>query len=517
MVDPRVNDPAERADLAQFFFEGILQHVDGKWAGKPFELTDWQRDDIIRPLFGTLNPDGTRQYRTAYLEIGRKNGKSRLAAGIALYMLLADGEQGAQVYSAASDRDQASLVFNDAANMVRRNPKLDKLCKIVDSQKRIIMPSTGSFYRAIPADAPGAHGYNASAIIFDELHAQPNRDLWDVLTTSTGAREQPLVFTITTAGFDRNSICWEQHEYARKVIDGVVDDPTFFARIWAVGEDEDWADESVWPKANPALGEFRNIDEMRTLARKAKETPALENTFRRLYLSQWTQSETRYIPMNKWAASAGVVNRSELRGRECYAGLDLSTTTDVSALVLVFPPADSGDIYRVLPFFWIPEDNMHERIRRDRVPYDVWVRNGFVNATPGNVIDYAYIRHTLNELAGEFFIKEVAFDRWGAAQISQQLMDDGFTMIQFGQGYASMSAPTKELLALVLQERLHHGDNPVLRWMCDNLVVRMDPAGNVKPDKEKSTEKIDGMVAMIMGLDRAIRHKPSSQLFVMTA
>lgn len=498
--------------MAQFFFESRLQHTDGKWAGMPFVLTDWQRDEIVRPLFGTLNPDGTRQYRTVYLEIGRKNGKSELAAGIALYMLLADGENGAQVYGAASDRDQAALVFNVAANMVRRNPLLAKMCKIVDSQKRIVVPSTGSFYRAIPADAAGAHGYNASAIIVDELHAQPNRELWDVLTTSTGAREQPLIFTITTAGFDRKSICWEQHRYAEKIISGTVEDPTFLAHIWAVDEEEDWTDESVWPKANPALGDFRNIDEMRTLARKAKETPALENTFRRLYLSQWTQSETRYIPMDKWAATAGVVDVEELKGRECYAGLDLATTTDIAALVLVFPPVDDGDIFRLLPFFWIPEDNMHDRIKRDRVPYDVWVRDGHVTATPGNVIDYAFIQHQLNELADFFFIKEVAFDRWGAAKISQDLMNDGFTMVQFGQGFASMSAPTKEMLALVLQERLHHGDNPVLRWMCDNLVVRMDPAGNVKPDKEKSTEKIDGMVAMIMGLDRAIKHKPQPKL-----
>lgn len=498
------------------FFERTLVHTKGRWGGVPFQLADWQRDEIIVPLFGNVDDAGKRKYRTCYLEVARKNGKSELAAGVALYMLLADNEQGAEIYGAACDRDQASIVFRVAAEMVRRNPVLAKKCKIVDSRKTITVPSTGSFYRAIPADAAGAHGYNAHGIVFDELHAQPNRELWDVLTTSTGAREQPMVFAITTAGFDRNSICWEQHEYARKVINGSVVDPSFFAWIRDTPEDAEWTDEKIWHMANPALGDFRDIDEMRTMARRAKETPALENTFRRLYLSQWTQSETRYIPMDKWNATAGVVDRAALRGRHCYAGLDLASTTDIAALVLVFPPEGESDIFKVLPFFWIPEDSMYERSKKDRVSYESWQRAGHLFTTPGNVIDYSFIRHTLNELGDEFFIKEVAFDRWGAAQISQQLMDDGFTMVQFGQGFASMSAPTKELLTLVLSGRLHHGDHPVLRWMCDNLVVRMDPAGNVKPDKEKSTEKIDGMVALVMGLDRAIKHQVPGQLGVYT-
>ena len=498
-----------KADRAQNFFERVLVHTDGRWAGEPFILADWQRDEIIRPLFGTVDDEGNRQYRTAYLEVGRKNGKSEIAAGIVLYLLCADGEMGAQVYGAAVDREQAALVYRVAARMARHSPELRKICKIIDSRKTITVESTDSFYRAIPGDSAGAHGFNSHGIVGDEIHAWANRELWDVLTTSTGAREQPLVFAITTAGFDRNSICWEQHEYARKVIDGVIDDPTFFARIWDTPEEADWTDEKIWHKANPALGDFRDIDEMRTMARRAKETPALENTFRRLYLSQWTQSETRYITMDKWAATAGEVDAESLRGRECYAGLDLATVTDVAALVLVFPPEGESDIYKVMPFFWVPEDNMRDRVRRDRVPYDVWVKQGFIEATPGNVIDYAFIRAKFNELADMYYIREVAFDRWGAQKIQTELQDDGFTLAQFGQGFVSMNSPTKELLKLVLEERLHHADNPVLRWMCDNLVVRMDPAGNVKPDKDKSTEKIDGMVALIMALDRATRHLES--------
>jgi phage terminase large subunit-like protein len=501
-----------KADRAERFFERVLVHTDGKWAGLPFILADWQRDEIIRPLFGTVNEDGSRQYRTAYLEVGRKNGKSELAAGIVLYLLTADGEMGAQVYGAAVDREQAGLVYRVAARMARSSPELRKICKVIDSRKTITVDSTDSFYRAIPGDSSGAHGFNSSGIVGDEIHAWANRELWDVLTTSTGARRQPLTFAITTAGFDRNSICWEQHQYARKVIDGVIEDPTFFARIWDTPEDADWADEKIWHMANPALGDFRDIDEMRTMARRAKETPALENTFRRLYLSQWTQSESRYIPMKKWATTAGEVDAESLRGRECYAGLDLATTTDVAAMVLVFPPEGESDIYKVLPFFWVPEDNMHERVKRDRVPYDVWAKQGFIEVTPGPVIDYAFIRAKFNELADKYYIREVAFDRWGAQKIQSELQDDGFTMVQFGQGFRSMNSPTKELLKLVLEQRLHHADNPVLRWMCDNLVVRMDPAGNVKPDKEKSTEKIDGMVALVMALDRVTRHLGAPQL-----
>jgi phage terminase large subunit-like protein len=325
------------------------------------------------------------------------------------------------------------------------------------------------------------------------------------------------VFAITTAGFDRQSICWEQHQYARKVIDKTlpVPDPSFHARIWDTPEEADWKDEKIWHMANPALDDFRSIDEMRTYARRAKEEPAAENTFRRLYLSQWTQSETRYIPMDKWAATAGEVDAESLRARECYAGLDLATVTDIAALVLVFPPEGESDIYKVLPFFWVPEDNMRMRARRDRVDYEKWARAGLITATPGNVIDYAFIRAKLNELADMYYIRELAFDRWGAQKIQTELQDDGFTVAQFGQGFVSMNSPTKELLKLTLEERLHHADNPVLRWMCDNLVVRMDPAGNVKPDKEKSTEKIDGMVALIMALDRATRHLPSASLEVM--
>ncbi|KAF1084848.1 Phage Terminase [Sporotomaculum syntrophicum] len=498
------------AERAVKFIENYLTHTKGKWAGVRFELEPWQHD-IITPLFGTLNEDGTRQYRTCYVEIPRKNGKSELGAAVALKLLFADNEPGAEIYSAAADRDQAAIVFNTAAQMVRQNPKLAKRCKIIDSQKRIVIPATGSFYRAISADAHTKHGFNAHGIIFDELHTQPNRELWDVLTTSGGTRTQPLIFAITTAGYDRNSICWEQHEYAQKIIDGVIEDKTFLPVIYAAGKEDDWRDEKVWYKANPALSTFRGIEEMRAMAKKAEQVPALQNTFRRLYLNQWTQQEDRWLDLAAWDATAGTIEPDELLGKCCFGGLDLASTTDIAAFVLVFPMDDGGFV--VLPHFWIPRDNMRERINRDRVPYDVWTRQGLITATEGNVIHYEAIRRHIEQLGQLYNIREIAFDRWGAVQITTELDDAGFTVVQFGQGFASMSPPTKELLNLVLSKKLVHGGNPVLRWMADNMVVKQDPAGNVKPDKSKSSEKIDGMVALIMALDRATRYQESESVY----
>ena len=496
---PRIDEKAaERAVL----FINNLKHCKGEWAGQTFNMMPWQQE-IVEKLFGILNPDGTRQYRTCYIELPRKNGKSTLAAAIALYLLFADEEIGAQVYSAANDRNQAALVFNDAAAMVRQALALVKRSKIVDSQKRIVYYAQNSFYSAISAEAYSKFGYDSHGVIYDELHAAPNRELWDVLTTSFGARRQPLLLCITTAGYDRNSICWEQHDYACKVRDGIMDDPTFLPVIYAAPDDADWTDEDVWFACNPALGVFRSLDEMRTLCKKAQETPALEMTFRRLYLNQWTSSVERWMPMDKWDACSEEFDMWNLKGKPCYGGLDLAATTDLTALSLVFPREDG---YDVLMRFWIPGDTAKEKERKDRVPYSLWARQGHIKLTEGNVLDYGYVRQDLKELREIFDIKEVAFDRWGATKLVQDLTEDGFTVVPFGQGYASMSAPTKELMNLVLGRKIRHGGNPILRWNADNMVVSQDPAGNLKPDKAKATMKIDGVVALIMGLDRATRH-----------
>lgn len=499
---------AKAAARAVKFFERALVHVKGQWAGERFGLMDWQKRDIIEPLFGTLRPDGLRQYRTCYVEVARKNGKSSIAAGIALYLLFADAEQGAEVYSAAADREQASIVFNLAAEMVRRSQVLSANCRVVDSTKRIIVPGTASFYRAIPADAAGSHGFNASGIVLDEAHVQPNRDLYDALATSIGARRQPIIFVITTAGYDRNSLCWELHDYALRVRRGIIDDPTFLPVLYAADESDDWRLPATWTKANPGMGETVSEEYLAGEAKRAEEVPAYQNAFRRLHLCQWTQQETRFLDIAKWDACAAPIDAAEIRGRSCYAGLDLASTTDLAALVLVFP---DGAEFAVLARFWIPSENIADRVRRDRVPYDVWVRDGLITATPGNVIDYTAILKELDQLAQVYDIREVAYDRWGATQLVQQIQDGGLAVVPIGQGFASLSAPTKELLNLVLSRRVRHGGNPVLRWMADNVMVVEDAAANIKPDKSKSRERIDGIVALVMAIDRASRNQNSSR------
>lgn len=499
----------ERADWAVKFVRR-LKHTKGTWAGKSFNLQPWQ-EKIIRDLFGTVNEKGARQYRTAYIEIPRKNGKSELGAAIALLLLFGDGEQGAEIYSAAADRDQAAIVYNVAAQMVRQDEALMRRAKVIDSTHRILFGKTNSIYRVLSSEVAGKHGYNAHGIVFDELHTQPNRELWDVLTTSGGTRAQPLVVAITTAGFDRNSICWEQHDYAEKLLRGIIKDPTFYPVIYSAPEDADWADEKVWEACNPGLDSFRDIEEMRALCAKAQQTPALENTFRRLYLCQWTQQDKRWMPIDAWDATAGAVDAAALKGQPCYAGLDLASESDLAAFVLVFP--DGAGSYSVLCRFWIPADNIEGRVRKHRVPYVAWRDAGLVRATPGNIIDQDFILREIIELSQEYDIRELAYDRWGAAGLIPRLQGEGLTVVPFGQGFASMAGPTKELMALVLAKKLIHGGDPVLRWMANNMVVRQDAAGNLKPDKAKSTEKIDGMVALVMGLDRAMRHNEQRSVY----
>ena len=491
------------ATVAERFFDRMLVHVEGPMAGRPFRLEPWQRD-IVRRLFGWKQADGSRKYRKLFLEVPRGNGKSTFAAGLALLLLAVDGEKSAKVYSAAADKGQASLVFETAEKMVAASPLLAKRIKPFRN-RTMEYPETGSRYIVLSADAYTKHGLNPHGIIFDELHAQPNRELYDVLQTAMGKRRQPLMVMITTAGFDRNSICWEQHEYARKVTAGIVDDPTFLSAIWSAGPEDDWTSPATWRKANPNYGVSVREEFLRQECKTAMESPAYQNTFRRLYLNQWTQQESRWLDMAAWDACATPL--PNLAGRACYGGLDLASTTDIAALVLAFPAVD-GDPVRLLAFFWIPEDNMRERSLRDRVPYDAWVREGLVFATPGNVIDYGRIEAQILALREIYDIREIAFDRWGATQISQNLTGEGLTMVQLGQGYASMTAPTKEMGRLVMSKQLAHGGNPVLRWMADNVTVEQDAAGNIKPSKAKSREKIDGIVAGVMALDRATRHDP---------
>ena len=498
------NYDKDAADYAVMFIESLC-HTKGTWAGKPFELIDWQ-EQIIRDLFGILKPNGYRQFNTAYVEIPKKMGKSELAAAVALLLTCGDGEERAEVYGCAADRQQAAIVFDVAADMVRMCPALSRRVKILASQKRIIYKPTNSFYQVLSAEAYSKHGFNIHGVVFDDLHTQPNRKLFDVMTKGSGdARMQPLYFLITTAGTDTHSICYETHQKAKDILEGRKIDPTFYPVIYGADESEDWTDPKVWRKANPSLGITVGIDKVRAACESARQNPGEENAFRQLRLNQWVKQAVRWMPMEKWDACAFAVNEDDLEGRVCYGGLDLSSTTDITAFVLVFPPTDEDDRYVVLPYFWIPEDSMDLRVRRDHVPYEVWERQGYLMTTEGNVVHYGYIEKFIERLGEKFNIREIAFDRWGAIQMVQNLEGMGFTVVPFGQGFKDMSPPTKELMKLVLEKRIAHGGHPVLRWMMDNIYIRTDPAGNIKADKERSTEKIDGAVATIMALDRAIR------------
>ncbi len=505
---------AEKANRAVEFIEMGCRHVKGELAGQLFKIEGWQRE-IVRGIFGWMLPNGLRLFREVYIEIPRKQGKSSLGAALALYLLFCDGENGAEIYSCAADTDQAAIIFGIAKGMVEQDPELDS---VSESFRRSIVYKSNS-YHVLSADAPTKHGKNSHGILFDELHAQPGRELYDVLKTSTGSRRQPILIMFTTAGFDKHSICWEVHDYALKIINGTVVNDAFLPIIFAADETDDWTSEKTWRKANPNFDISIKADYLRAECERAKSTPAYENTFKRLHLNIWTEQETRWLQMAEWDACAvPPVVYDELKGRRCYAGLDLASTTDIAALVLLFPPRTDDEKYLVLPYFFIPEENLHERVKRDGVPYDVWARQGLIQTTMGNLIDYKNIMIRLGQCRIDFNLIALAFDRWGSQKIVNDLVDEiGFTvdvkeaqnyhkplLIQFGQGFASMSPPTKELLNLVLGRKISHGGNPILRWMASNMIVSQDPAGNQKPNKAKSTEKIDGMVSLVMSLGTAL-------------
>ena len=498
----------ERAQHALDFF-GFLKHSKGEWGGEAFKLQPWQ-EFIIGSLFGWLRKDGKRRFRVAYHEIPRKNGKTTLAAGVGLYLFCADGEPGSEVFTAATKRDQARLSHGEAARMVKASPLLRS--KIGVFKDNLHIERTNSKFEPLGADADTMDGLNIHGAIVDELHAHKTRAIWDVLETATGARRQPLIFAITTAGFDRNSVCWEWHDYSTKILDGIIEDDTVFTYIASLDEGDDWTDQSTWAKANPNLGVSVKIDDLQRKCDKAKEMPSAQNAFLRLHLDMWTEQNERWMPMDKWDECGKVlVIPEELQGRLCYAGLDLSTTTDISALVLCFPDDEGG--CDVLPYFWVPEENIMQRSNRDRVPYDLWARQGYIKTTPGNVIDYDIIRRDINQLREQYDINKIAIDRWNSTQLQTQLDGDGFEIVPTGQGFASLSAPTKHLEKLVFEKSLRHGANPVLRWMVSNVAIQQDAAGNIKPAKDKSTERIDGVVAAVMAIDQMTRHGDETSVY----
>ena len=482
-------------------FLDYCRHTKGRWFGQPFKLLPWQLDRVITPLYGTLRPDGTRQYRHVFIGIGRKNGKTEMSAALGLYGTFADGEMGAENYSAAADREQAAIAFEMASRMVSQEPELQSRCNLY--RRSIVVPKTGSFYKVLSSDADTKHGASSHLNIIDELHAHKSRDLYDVLTSSQAARTQPLNIVTTTAGWDRQSVCFEQYSYAKRVAAGEIDDPTFLAVIFESDQDDDPADPATWRKANPSLGDIVSEEFLSEQWRKAKESPAFENTFRRLHLNQWTSQESRWLPVDIWRENATVIDWDSLNGMPCWGGLDLSSTTDLSSFVLVFEHPEAGIM--VLPKFYLPEDTIARRSREDRVPYDAWARDGYITVTPGATVDYSVIRADVNAAAEKYSLVDVGVDPWNATHLATELVQDGVEIVSIPQTMGHMTEPTKRFGKLVFDRQCFHDDNPVLRWCVTNAAVIGDDKENLKPAKNKSADRIDGLVAAILALSRNLK------------
>ena len=518
----------ERAASTVNFFEKALVHTKGRWARKPFILTPWQADDIIRPLFGTERFDeqlGTwvRAYTLAWIELARKNGKSELAAGIALKLLCADGEEEAEVYGAAEDRDQAKIVYQVAKRMVELSPVLSRLeskgrLQVIDSQRRIVYKPTGSFYQVVAADGAGNLGSNPHGIIFDEVITQPNRELWDALKTGMGTRDQPMMVALTTAGNDPASMAAEEHLHSEAVAADPTLDPARFVYMRNTPTDSDWRDESTWAFSNPGLGDFLRIQILRDEAIEAERNPRKQNAFRQFRLNQWVRQVTRWIDMGLWDENAGMIVPEELVGLKCYGGLDMASTSDFAAWVLYFPGAieEGGGKFRdaVLCRFWLPEEAVKNR-KDMRETLLSWARQGFMEITPGEVIDHDALKRQIDADAQAFSIQAVGYDRWGSTEISQWMAKRGLNTTGVAQTTTALNAPSKELERLLGLRQLAHGGHPVLRWMADNVEAITDANGNVKPSRQKSREKIDGIAALVDALFVAQTKPASAFVFVL--
>jgi len=502
-------DATAARDAIKFIYEELV-HVRGSHALTQFKLEDWQIA-AVGNLFGWKRKDGSRRYRECLLYVPRKNGKSPLAACILLYGLFRDGEPGAEIYGAADRYKNAVHVFQHAQGMVKRNPKLMERCQIYKGQAKAIQLNDHadnlddlSIYQLISSENSEGHGQNTHMAIVDELHLLPDRMLVDALMTATASegRRQPLIMYLTTADFEREgSPCNDKHDYACKICRGEIEDRAFLPIVYGATTEDDWTDPAVWTAANPNLGVSVSRQYIERECKRAKEEPSYENTFKRLHLNIRTEQDTRWLPLELWDSCA--TKLADLSGRECYAGLDLAATKDTTALVLVFPDGSGG--YDLIPHFWIPSENAQKRETRDQVPYIAWARDGMITMTPGDVTDYGFVRRDINEIGKRYKLREIAFDPWNATHLATQLgEEDGFEMVQFRQGFASISEPSKLLERLLLSGELRHSGHPVLRAQVGCVTVKEDPSGNIKPDKAKSTGRIDGVVAAVMALGRAM-------------
>jgi phage terminase large subunit-like protein len=491
------------AERALEFCSTQLKVWEGRHAGQPFTLLDWQAS-VMANLFGWVDDNGMRRYRECFIYVAKKNGKSPFVAAIMDFMLLCDGEAGPQVFCAACDTDQANIAYRHAWNMMEPNDGLMAAVKQYIASRTIKYPPLQGFIKVLSSEHKAKDGLNASCVIVDEVHRHDKRDLIDVLMGATSSREQPLTILITTADYDRQSICNDKRKYAEGVRDNAIPDPRFLPVIYELGPKEDWTDETLWIKANPALGITKSMDYMRRACLKAQNEPGYQATFRRLECNQMTQSATAWLDLREWDACDKPWTEEEIKGAPCWFGADLSSTTDLTARVVLWYIKKS-DEFLVDCHCWMPEMKANDRIKSDQVPYDHWRDTGLVTWTPGNSVDYAFIRKDLVDSFGKYKGKEIAMDPWNATQLMTQLMDeDGLPVVEFRQGYASMSPACKELERRVSAMTIRHNGNPMLRWMVGNCMTKMDPAGNIKIDKERSSNRIDGVVAMVMALGRAV-------------
>jgi phage terminase large subunit-like protein len=500
-------------DAIDFFSEMLV--LEG---GTPFKLQPFQQF-IVGSIFGWYMKDGRRRFRTAYIEIGKGNGKTPMAAGVGLYGLVGCGEPAPEVYAAAVSRDQAKICFKDAVRMRDESPELADL--IQKHVTGLTIPKDHATFRPVSSEHRGLDGLRVFVGLIDEVHEHPSAMVVDKIRAGTKARRDALIFEITNSGYDRNSVCWAHHELSVKVLQGVVKNDQWFGYVCTLDDGDDWRDERVWHKANPGLGTILPKSYLREQVTEAKGMPSKQNIVRRLNFCEWTEQANRWLDMPVWDENAGTVPagrmRAALEGGTAWVGLDLGSTSDLTALVLVVPDDDGG--CDVLPFFWCPEEGLRRRSEREGVPYAQWAEEGWIETTPGEVTDYDFIEKRVLELAEQFRIKEVAFDRWHASQLVTHLQDefgegdDTPTMVQFGQGFASMAAPVKELERLIVARKLRHGGHPVLRWMASNVAVQQDPAGNLKIDKARSSEKVDGMVALAMAIGRATVRTDDSSIY----
>ena len=483
----------KKAAMRAIRFIEKLKHTKGEWAGQRFRLEPWQQF-VLWNIFGWKNADGTRRFRYAYIEIARKNGKTALSAGIGLYMLFADGESRPEVYSAATVKDQAKICFSDAVEIVKATDLKNYLTPYRNS---IVYELKGGTMKPLSSDYGTHDGLNPSCGIIDQFHAHKDSGMFDVIKSAFGARRQPLMFIITTAGFDKSGVCYAYRKNVIKVLRGVNEDDSLFGIIYTLDDKSEWDDPKMWIKANPNLGVSLSADYLADQVKDAKNRPEAVRNVMTKNVDLWVDAERTWILDDVWQKCIGTTDPADLKGCACWGGLDLSNVSDITAYVLLF---HENDRFQLLPHFWIPEEKMLEKIRKENINYDKWAAEGYVTVTPGNVIDYDFVKADILRIVADYDLRTSAYDRWNSSQTIIDLQNEGMECNPFGQGYGSMSAPTKEFEKLVLTGKIEHFGNPVLRWMLASTLVKTDPAGNIKPDKEKSTQKIDGIVASIMAL-----------------